>query len=265
MAEIPPATLEAPRLPLELERNIFEMAALSFRSSIPLYLQVAHRIHEWIEPILYNTLIIEWPRRPQMNEHIPTPADCRTVEFLASNVRQLNVYGSFPDDQLYALLNACKGARDIALWVPFPRPDLVPLLHAIPLERLSVEPRYLFGGVLRMDFTHFAALTHLDIRNAAFNDWRLYSGLAHAPALTHLSFRDKFQSSVLRGALAHCTKLRALGIIWSPSRRAVDVKEGEVVDARLFMVVCDALEEWEIGARGGRDIWARAEPFIAKK
>jgi hypothetical protein len=46
----------------------------------------------------------------------------------------------------------------------------------------------------------------------------------------------------------------------------VDVREGEVVDARLFMTICsDHVEEWERSVRGGWDIWARAEEFIAKK
>ncbi|KAJ7042262.1 hypothetical protein C8F04DRAFT_97522 [Mycena alexandri] len=267
-SETAPTTLEAPRLPLELERDIFEIAALSFRSSIPAYLQVAHRIHEWIEPILYNTLMVQRLKDPKLTESTPTPADCRTAEFLASNVHRLNIYGPFPHEQLHTLLDACKSTRDLALWVPFPPPNLLPFLQAMPLERLSVDVAYLFGGPLPMNFAHpaFAALTHLDVQNAVFDDWRFYTELARAPALTHLSFRDKFHPRVLRGALAHCAKLRALGVIWSPRRSAVDVKEGEVVDARFFMVVCeDALEEWEVGARGGRDIWARAEPFIAKK
>ncbi|KAJ7171259.1 hypothetical protein C8R46DRAFT_1032903 [Mycena filopes] len=261
------ATLEAPRLPPELERDIFELAAFCHKSCIPSYLLVAHRIHEWIEPILYNTLILQRPANYSKTERIPTPADCRTLAFLASNVHHLNISGSCPPDQLHALLDACKNTRNLALW-SLPLPNLLPFLQPMPLARLSADIAYLFGGLLRMNFQHpaFAALTHLDVRGAAFDDWALFGGLARAPALTHLSFRDKFHPRLLRGALAHCAKLQALGVIWSPRKSAVDVKAGAVVDARFFMVVCtDWAEDWETGARGGCDIWTRAESFIAKK
>jgi hypothetical protein len=145
---------------------------------------------------------------------------------------------------------------------------MLPLLLATPLKRLSADLAYLFGGALRVDLGHaaFAALTHLELLTAPFDDWGLHAGLARAPALTHLAFRDKFHPCVLRGALAHCRGLRAVGVIWSARRSAVDVREGEVVDARLFMTICrDHVEEWETSVRGGWDIWARAEEFIAKK
>ncbi|KAJ7915063.1 hypothetical protein B0H13DRAFT_2001033 [Mycena leptocephala] len=274
MASDDSASFLTPRLPPELERHIFELAALTDRKRIPSYLRVAHRVHLWIEPLLYDTVLLDHPTHPPNTRRPPderrlTPADTRDAAFLASHVHHLNLSGSIPHDQLHALLAACTGTGTLALWLPLPRPpNMLPLLLATPLKRLSADLAYLFGGALRVDLGHaaFAALTHLELLTAPFDDWGLHAGLARAPALTHLAFRDKFHPCVLRGALAHCRGLRAVGVIWSARRSAVDVREGEVVDARLFMTICrDHVEEWETSVRGGWDIWARAEEFIAKK
>ncbi|KAJ7333298.1 hypothetical protein DFH08DRAFT_966131 [Mycena albidolilacea] len=265
---------EPPKLPRELERHIFELSATADRTSIPKYLRVAHRVHVWIEPILYNILLLQGPdeRRPVRADQLPlSPVDYRDAAFLASHVHHLNLSGALPHDQLRTLLSACTGTRTLALWSPLPRPgpNLLPLLQAMPrLTRLSADVTHLCGGPLRLDIAHaaFAALTHLDVLAAPFDDWRLCAGLARAPALTHLTFRDKFHPSVLRGALAHCRGLRAVGVIWSARKSAVDVREGEVVDVRLFMTICrDWVEDWETSVNGGWDIWARAEAFIAQK
>ncbi|KAJ6483527.1 hypothetical protein C8R47DRAFT_564322 [Mycena vitilis] len=256
-----------PRLPPELERCIFELAALASRKDIPKYLRVAHRVHVWIEPLLYNTLVLDRSAKHR-DEWRPTPADTRDAAFLASQVHHLNISGAFFYDQLRAFLAACTSTRTLALWLALPiPPNLLPTLQTMPLTRLSADLTHLFGTPLNVGrVLSFAALTHLDVLAAPFDDWRLYGALARAPLLTHLSFRDKFHPRVLRGALAHCRGLRAVGVIWSARRSAVDVREGEVVDARLFMVICpDRVEDWETGVHGGRDIWARAEVFIAKK
>ncbi|KAF8155003.1 hypothetical protein K438DRAFT_1987230 [Mycena galopus ATCC 62051] len=263
----------SPRLPPELERYIFELSAMAHKTSIPQLLRVAHRVHVWIEPVLYHTIILQGPdeRRPFRTEQYPrSPADFRHAAFLASHVHHLNLSGAVPHDQLRTLLGVCTSIRTLALWSPLPRPpNLLSLLQALPLmTRLSADITHLCGGPLRLDLSHpaFASLTHLDVLAAPFDDWRLCSGIARAPALTHLTFRDKFHPKVLRGALAHCCGLRALGVIWSAKKGAADVREGVIVDARMFMAICgDRLEDWEAGVRGEKDIWAKAEAFIAKK
>ncbi|KAJ7234524.1 hypothetical protein B0H12DRAFT_1239046, partial [Mycena haematopus] len=226
-----------------------------------------------IEPLLYDIIVLRGPdegRRISPNQYPVSPADYREAAFLSSHVHHINLSGFVPPDQLRTLLSACARTRTLALWSPLPRPpNLLPILQELPLlTRLSADITHLCGGPLRLDLSHraFASLTHLEILAAPFDDWRLWSSLAHAPVLTHLAFRDKFHPSVLRGALAHCRGLRAVGVIWSAKKSGVDVREGEIVDVRLFMAVCrDRVEDWEAGVRGGWDIWARAEAFIAMK
>ncbi|KAJ6531449.1 hypothetical protein DFH09DRAFT_1284924 [Mycena vulgaris] len=131
---------------------------------------------------------------------------------------------------LRALLGSCKSTHDLALWAPT-SPHLLPLLQALPLTRLAVEFTRLFGGPLCVNFTHTRV---------------------RGPSRTSTSS----QRASTTGA----------GVFWSARGGAVNVREGEVVEARLFMLICvDHVEEWEIGAQGGHDIWARGEAFIAKK
>ncbi|KAJ7478691.1 hypothetical protein B0H11DRAFT_1281445 [Mycena galericulata] len=85
-----------PKLPPELERYIFELGALADRRGIPSLLRVAHRVHVWLEPLLYNALVLNYSQRRHL-----TPA------FLAPRVQHLNLTGPMPPSQLRALLAAC--------------------------------------------------------------------------------------------------------------------------------------------------------------
>ncbi|KAJ7839783.1 hypothetical protein B0H13DRAFT_1911031 [Mycena leptocephala] len=46
-----------PRLPPELEHQIFEIAAHEFPEMIPIFLRVARHIQFWIEPLLYQVIL----------------------------------------------------------------------------------------------------------------------------------------------------------------------------------------------------------------
>ncbi|KAJ7095067.1 hypothetical protein C8R44DRAFT_813875 [Mycena epipterygia] len=48
----------APRLPPELERLVFESAALSHATDIPNLILVAWRIKNWVEPLLYRAVLV---------------------------------------------------------------------------------------------------------------------------------------------------------------------------------------------------------------
>ncbi|KAJ7918208.1 hypothetical protein B0H13DRAFT_1869686 [Mycena leptocephala] len=48
-----------PTLPLDLEREIFELAARQYPTSIPSYLRVCQRVHTWLEPFLYRVLNLD--------------------------------------------------------------------------------------------------------------------------------------------------------------------------------------------------------------
>ncbi|TFK58527.1 hypothetical protein BDN72DRAFT_906654 [Pluteus cervinus] len=60
LGDILPST---PRLPVELERAIFEDAAQGSRDSIPTLMLLANRVKEWLEPLLYSIVVIHQSSR----------------------------------------------------------------------------------------------------------------------------------------------------------------------------------------------------------
>ncbi|KAJ7854146.1 hypothetical protein B0H14DRAFT_3865579 [Mycena olivaceomarginata] len=48
-----------PTLPLDLEREIFELSARQYPTSTPSFLRVCHRVHTWLEPFLYRVLNLD--------------------------------------------------------------------------------------------------------------------------------------------------------------------------------------------------------------
>ncbi|KAJ7741701.1 hypothetical protein B0H16DRAFT_1564897 [Mycena metata] len=51
--------MSSPVLPPELERIIFEMAALLRPTNIPNLMRTAWRVKNWVEPLLYRTVFIQ--------------------------------------------------------------------------------------------------------------------------------------------------------------------------------------------------------------
>ncbi|KAJ7252458.1 hypothetical protein C8J57DRAFT_1237826 [Mycena rebaudengoi] len=104
------------------------------------------------------------------------------------------------------------------------------------------------------------------------------------PALTHLSLKTPEEGgALLAWILAHCPKLRVLiGIFWThwnsayygPADFASLLLAREnwyqsPGDPRLVLMgITDTdagIADWQAGARGESDMWARAERFIAKR
>ncbi|KAJ7461189.1 hypothetical protein FB451DRAFT_1405047 [Mycena latifolia] len=60
-----------PALPLDLERHIFEITALSRPVLIPRLMLVAWRVKEWAEPLLYRTITTSDASRIVHDENYP--------------------------------------------------------------------------------------------------------------------------------------------------------------------------------------------------
>ncbi|KAJ7863290.1 hypothetical protein B0H14DRAFT_3444159 [Mycena olivaceomarginata] len=149
-------------LPVELEREIFETAALSDPRSILTLILVAHRVKVWIEPLLYRVV-----------SHHPSSTPTFGTSALASTVSP---------DELNAILTKC-GNSIVNLG----------LFHrTLPLRRLSADLEPLFGGcAIDMGHRVFSRLTHLDLFDindyaSPQDDWP--ARFAQLPALAHLSF-----------------------------------------------------------------------------
>ncbi|KAJ7616636.1 hypothetical protein FB45DRAFT_1008068 [Roridomyces roridus] len=262
-------TAEASRLPFELERDIFELAARSSPTCIPGLIMVAQRVKTWLEPILYNVLVLS--DRPG-NLHLSWTtlcflADSKPLSFWGSTVNHLLISSRYPAD-IPGILAACGGVTDLGLRHPEVSPACLPALSVLPLTRFFAELRPLFARAV--DFQHplFRGLTHLGIADfltdADCAAWT--EGLASLPALTHVSFHNRHHTPLFQALLSRCTGLEAL-VLCCATTQYFDLFKARTAwmgyDVRAVMIlVPSSCADWVCGARGGEDHWVRSERWI---
>ncbi|KAJ7916983.1 hypothetical protein B0H13DRAFT_1996073, partial [Mycena leptocephala] len=275
--------------PEDLERCIFESAALIHPDCIPALLLVAHRVKIWIEPLFYKVVTIYGPpssRVPKPNTIFrhSVPAfynfmKSKPASFFPDNVRHIQLVG-VPIVEILKALAACNATINLALFdVSCVKGDaaLLDLLGAFSLQRLSVRHLYwLNPNSPKWDFAHpLSQITHLDLPGNHGEQWADWSLLASIPRLTHLSFSEDFlptssRFQIFDTILEHCKSLQVLAIVFSylamlkfivPTLRL----QPSSLDPRVVLVVvADRQAEWETGARGGDDYWITAERLVEK-
>ncbi|KAJ7159259.1 hypothetical protein C8R43DRAFT_1234018 [Mycena crocata] len=202
----------APRLPVELEREILERAAWA-HPSVPSLLLVVRRMKIWTELILYRTFIVIEARDKQWTYPRMSLAEClqlldsrSTTLIFRDHVRHL-----FCDetsmDGLKKILTKCTGAQDLCLLDCKMDSALLPMLAEMAPRRLDSPLKPLFYPAA-VDFAHplSARLTHLclDDRDVYLTDWASWAGLARLLCLTHLALTSAdprqvvFQSPLYR-------------------------------------------------------------------
>ncbi|KAJ7182354.1 hypothetical protein C8R43DRAFT_966977 [Mycena crocata] len=267
-----------PRLPTELEKEIFELVAENCFPGIPGLLLVAQRVKVWIEPMLYRTLIVaaselhgdivDKPRRIISPEKFLEVLNSRPASFLHHHVRHLFLC-QFAIDEAEKILTKCGGVQDI-VFSGSTHPTFLPLLSAIAPRRLDMRLKDLFRPVA-IDLSNmlFSRLTHLcvDSYDIDADNWQPWVGLATLPCLTHLAFFSVDSPEFLTNTLTRCPRLSMLVALWL---KTSDVDEGLtealVHDKRfLQLVVEDFLKDWQTGAFGGQDYWSRAEAIIRQR
>ncbi|KAJ7225192.1 hypothetical protein C8J57DRAFT_1731152, partial [Mycena rebaudengoi] len=130
-----------------------------------------------------------------------------------------------------------------------------------------------------VDLQHplFAAASHLDIFNYFDIEkeepeaMRWLKHLSALPALTHLAFSSPPNPQVMYFVLDSCPRLDVLLIVFpvigkNTAKEYLKHIADHFCDSRFVAAIYkDYYSDWELGARGGKDIWARAEEFIARK
>ncbi|KAJ7763204.1 hypothetical protein DFH07DRAFT_813117 [Mycena maculata] len=272
---------EPPELPPELERNIFESAAILDPQCMPMLLRVAQRVKIWIEPLLFGALSTRSETERSMMRH-PYPLLCKLLAsrpptFWETHVRHLCFAKRVHDSDILNVLNICRNIDNLAILDAIPTDKFVPFFETMHLRRLSIRLAGMFAGINRQKFSNplFAHITHLDIRDHILDwgveGWGTGSELALIPQLTHLSFHEDYiPSSICEGALEHCKALDVLAILW-PSHEARLGKQLPflVLESRdprcVMLAVADRLDDWEMGARGGEDYWAIADKMVQQR
>ncbi|KAK0213333.1 hypothetical protein DFS33DRAFT_116651 [Desarmillaria ectypa] len=254
---------KVPELPIELERDIFELTATLYPGSAYQLTTVSKRVQIWMEILIYQTVVLGFPKL-QTNLFLQT-VDSRPASFFASHVKNLYLtFVSYPQAQ--KVLSVCTGVTNLACWAASSSLELLPLPRQ-PLERLSVNVATLMQlcETRKPDFSHpaFRALTHLDITEPPTSsvdiDW---SALYKLPKLTHISIGNLTESHhlfLLKELLANCESLLYLVVISDHGEFTKRVSE-EIDDRRLkilpyFHHPKEYRTYWEDVQRGLPDFW----------
>ncbi|KAJ7052111.1 hypothetical protein C8F01DRAFT_634025 [Mycena amicta] len=288
---------DEPRLPRELEREIFYTAALLDPSTIPTLLRVARRVLTWVEPLLYRTL--EFRNRPYHFSQL-NAASTKPPEFLARAVRCVVLYAE-PDyardyEAAGGTLSMCTGVTGLALAGGISVQHLVPFLSAMPIQRFAgffsqimdvtkeSPSEAIAAHPLLRRLTHIDLFDSLDTRNGFAIIGILHSlpflthlaiargpqvvshinAISSLPFLTHLGIYRPIGSinticRWLEPTLKTCQSLRILAVLNYVDDR--DVPES-FRDPRFVLCSC---ESWIDGLLDGPNFWTVAEDFVARK
>ncbi|KAJ7723571.1 hypothetical protein B0H16DRAFT_1737196 [Mycena metata] len=266
-----------PTFPLELERKIFEISAISRPTVIPKLMRVAWRVKEWVEPLLYRTIALH---SSQEIDGCPRFTDQRLLSAMHANpalfhdsVRNLYLYLPHSPTELRkmeTILSHCTSLQNLSIMFKFTDPKCTKLIAAMPLRRLCGDYQPLLWD---LPPTHhfFANITHLALGlvfNLTAAD-ELCTRLALIPHLTHLSFDPLGIIPHCMRLLQDCLLLQVLVLF------ALDLGQYEWWQQDLaalshdprFLAMGPALyvEDWHMGVQEGLDYWARAEDFIAHR
>ncbi|KAJ7017411.1 hypothetical protein C8F04DRAFT_1156516 [Mycena alexandri] len=268
-------------LPPELEREIFEFAALSRPVMIPKLMLVAWHVKEWVEPLLYRTIVFDDPidGYPAFTIDVLLSAIRSKPAFFFHNaVRHISFQtGGYisPADGM-VVISACSGVENIVAYRDPPLGD-----SQLPLKRLSTALRQMLdpfesAPLSQADFAHplLSHLTHLELRSdflraADADEW---TGLATLPQLTHLAFHSYITFPVFKRILDTSSTLELLVLLtpyvpsWETEGGRDKEDESLLRDMRFVVMTCgDPHRDWQMGARGGKDHWKRAEEFTASR
>ncbi|KAJ7617601.1 hypothetical protein DFH06DRAFT_1342754 [Mycena polygramma] len=212
--DLPTGSNPEPCFPPEIEREILETAAVLHPAMIPLLLRICHRVHAWIEPLLYRVLTVDYRNLPSLRA-----AETKSASFLHTAVRHLFLEQPVKISEFRTtLLKNCTGVTNLyfdgALEIQF-----LDILGNMRLRKLSLSaPRDVSEKRQLLHHSTLRFLTHLDLFESsgtttdAHPTWEHWRALAAQPELTHLCLSRQFTSDVLIHALDECPQLAIAGI-----------------------------------------------------
>ncbi|KAJ7051530.1 hypothetical protein C8F01DRAFT_1376846 [Mycena amicta] len=280
-----------PKLPPELECHIFQLAALLNPELVPALLVVAWRVKEWIEPLLYNTLILQTEiTRGIANVRtftmdLITGTQAKSPVFLRKNVINCMLF-IVDAKEARSILSVLQRVENLFISISG---ELSDAQHPVPPEILNLPLKQLYTGIQdivtleRLDplaypcfrnLTHFELFTNPSAWGRDIAPWpqspaeppTSWAFLTRLPSLTHLALNNGCHADVSEVLLSHCVSLRALLLItsgWSVPH------PGFVPDSRFVvmfpMSINGYLKDWKDGAFTGNDYWSRVDRFIARR
>ncbi|KAK0454049.1 uncharacterized protein EV420DRAFT_1556523 [Desarmillaria tabescens] len=190
-----------PLLPLELQWEIFELTARVYPAEAHGLLLVARRVHSWVEPILYENVVLGG-ESPLMNRsaHLKflQTVGAKPAEFLGRVVKRLCLTYHAHDESAMRLLHHCTGTISLACWSPATvSPSSLGSIASLRfLCHLSIPITYFMDLPISdsPSCNWNRRLTHLEIIVPAAQLHHLQPTMAERllalPSLTHLGFLD---------------------------------------------------------------------------
>ncbi|KAJ6563999.1 hypothetical protein B0H19DRAFT_74829 [Mycena capillaripes] len=265
-----------PRLPPELERIIFEIVALSRATTIPKLMLIAWRVKDWLEPLLYRTVVIGDSSQLNINHRrtvgLPDFREARLLQiietkpsFLQHAVKHLFIGVYAEGSAVDRIVVACPHITH--LFAPFDPSDHIRALSTLrDVQYLTAHVALILteSGALH---SSFQKVTHLELflfADSGVSCDGLCGCLELMPNLTHIAFNLPLQKIISHTALQANVQLQC--IIFLRAKTAME--EGPLLSDSRFLCFEQKMDwclDWLRGARTGDDYWVLADEFLAAR
>ncbi|KAJ7055437.1 hypothetical protein C8F01DRAFT_1373610 [Mycena amicta] len=271
------------RLPRELEREIFELAAENHPSTVVVLLRVAHRVQEWTEPFLYRTIRVLTSQSFDAFQHI---LRTKLPSFLAASVRHVlfEAREGCTDEICLEIISKCLGITHLGTTINFTGPKALEALQTLPnLTHLAAGLVDLFppegnAVVGTVDPAHpaFARITHLiplDDLHRKVTGRHMCIVLSRMPSLTHIRLdQEGLAPADVEHLLSDCIWLELL-LLTAETSSSITRGGYPTAEPRLVWGIrgedrdrySSFWDEWERAANGLDDAWALAEAVVEER
>ncbi|TFK60271.1 hypothetical protein BDN72DRAFT_905111 [Pluteus cervinus] len=266
-----------PRLPIELQDEIFRLAARKNPEIAATLAQVSKWVAERVYPILYEIVFFENP----VNEfHIfdPPPIAKRSFDIddiLKQHGRHVRcLWLDPPQDRKYydfnvgSVFKSCPSLKNLSLGYACSVQVLRTIEEGLPnLERLWGMLKLCPDSLSALKPTH-KRLTHLYLFEIYHWD-TLPTFLLGLPSLTHLGVNDVAECDMVEEGLKGCKQLQAVLLVADDEDTEetcmATTSEVNSEDERIVFVTVSPFSNWLSGARGGFDMWELADRIILER
>ncbi|KAF8206799.1 hypothetical protein K438DRAFT_1963108 [Mycena galopus ATCC 62051] len=195
MQNTTPATGSHPFLPPELERAIFEIAALASHSTIPILVLVAARVKQWVEPLLYRIIVVH--TRHYKLEYLGLPLfsvkdvlrliATKTPDLLRQSVKELFLGGPLETRVILTICTAFN--RVVNLFEQAGRNFNPVSLSGLRHLRRLVIPLAHFFRCCTTESTRSLLnnITHLDLGGHSDDDLSMQNLISYFPFMPHVT------------------------------------------------------------------------------
>ncbi|KAJ7677756.1 hypothetical protein DFH06DRAFT_1421871 [Mycena polygramma] len=229
----------APVFPLEIELEIFTATAMLHEETMPTLLRVAHRVLIWTYTRDRSITL------------------CNPKE----HVRNVMWWADWQEENLRTLFSICTGIKNLALRTL--NPQLVDCISSLRLQRMT-SPLW---SHLLPTLASCSSLTHLHVLDYGE---AVFPWIKTLPSLTHLCLANTLYTDrlLIETLLKKGQQLRVCVLFLNPyGQRA---SGPWIDDDRVVIMPLEAsdhyyVQDWKLGAAGGKDFWVRAEEFLELK